>query len=555
MVGELVCYTAVERRFLSRVRMRAVLAFPPLVSPTYVPLALATLAPHIRREAPSCSLDVVDLNISLWNDVAEASAAGLALRDFLQGRAGDFYDSIAYEAALPTWRRLRGELEALAHGVRRYLESGEGPSTAIDALIARVLASDPELVGLSITFPGQLLFALALARGVAKHSPRTRVVLGGASLSAVDANELLALVPEVDSVLLGEGEPGAGLLFAGAMADLIPGLMHRVGSGLQRNKKTPVTALSGLPSADFRELDLARYFNPTPVLPVVASRGCPWRRCRFCSHNFSFGSFRSKEAACVVEELAGHQARHGAWHFYFAEEDLSAGRLGALATALTERDLGLSFHAIARPSADFDVTAGALDEAYWPALFNAGCHWISWGAESGAQRLLELVLKGTRVETIERVLSQSHAAGISNLLMLIFGLPSSTDEDLAETLDFIGRVYPTVDAISGGAFVLFAGTPFARQALRHGLHILGAQPLLQGPAGLLSSTRLSFKEISTDGSLRPSRGAQEVDSWRQRRAWLAAPHFVESLCAEHYLLYVSHRAQQATPTLLTPRAA
>lgn len=538
--------------------MRAVLAFPPLVSPTYVPLALATLAPHIRREAPSCSLDVVDLNISLWNDVAEASAAGLALRDFLQGRAGDFYDAIAYQAALPVWRRLRGELEALAHGVRRYLESGDGPPTAIDALIARILASDPELVGLSITFPGQLLFALALARGVVKLSPRTRVVLGGASLSAVDADELLALVPEVDSVLLGEGEPGAGLLFGGAANDAIPGLMHRVGDRATRNKKVPVTLLAGLPGANFGELDLARYFNPTPVLPVVASRGCPWRRCRFCSHNFSFGSFRSKEAACVAEELAGHQARHGARHFYFAEEDLSASRLGALAKALGERDLGLSFHAIARPSADFDVTAGtagALGEAYWPALFDAGCHWISWGAESGAQRLLELVLKGTRVETIERVLAQSHAAGISNLLMLIFGLPSSTDDDLAETLDFIGRVYPTVDAISGGAFVLFAGTPFARQAERHGLHVIGAQPLLQGPGGRLDSTRLAFKELSSDGSLRPSRGALELESWRRRRAWLAAPHFVESLCAEHYLLYVSHRAQRLAPTLLTPRAA
>ena len=134
--------------------------------------------------------------------------------------------------------------------------------------------------------------------------------------------------------------------------------------------------LETLGAPDFEVFDLARYPNPTPVLPIVMSRDCSWRRCRFCAHNFSFGGYRIKPISQVVDELESLISRHGASHFYFADQYISAATLEKLSDEILQRNLSVRFHLMGRPTRDH--TPKRLTKAA-----DAGCRWISWGIETG----------------------------------------------------------------------------------------------------------------------------------------------------------------------------
>jgi hypothetical protein len=143
---------------------------------------------------------------------------------------------------------------------------------------------------------------------------------------------------------------------------------------------------------------------------------------------------------------------------------------------------------------------------------------------------------------IERVVRDTADAGISNLLMMIFGLPTSSDPDLRQTLRLLEDLHDSVDALAISSFALWAGTPFARSANQYGIRATGARELLRIQGVPLHSHRLNFLEASGDGSPRPPRGPFEVAEWEKRKRWMGEPGFLEQLPCEHYLLHVTRRA-------------
>jgi radical SAM superfamily enzyme YgiQ (UPF0313 family) len=368
-------------------------------------------------------------------------------------------------------------------------------------------------------------------------------------MSFVRIEELLAACPYVDAVLLGEGEEGAGALLEGAANAAVPGLVHRTAGGAARNRLPQTVSLKGLHPPDFSPLPLGAAFNPRPVLPVLYSRGCRWRRCSFCAHNLSFAGYRRKHVSAFVTELEGYVASAGARDFYLADQYVEAADLEAIAREILSRGLRLSWHVMGRPTAEFTPERCRL-------LFEAGCRWVSWGVETGSQRLLDLVEKATETRVVKDVLAASAKAGISNLAMMIFGLPTSADRDLRETFAFLEEVHEHVDAMTASVFTLWEGTRFARNAARHGLEVVGSETLLRAGGLPIRSLRLEFQEVAEDGSFRSPRGLHEVGLWEERRRWLGGAAFLEGLPSEHYLLYAAGRASASpSPRRPVPGAA
>jgi radical SAM superfamily enzyme YgiQ (UPF0313 family) len=205
-----------------------------------------------------------------------------------------------------------------------------------------------------------------------------------------------------------------------------------------------------------------------------------------------------------------------------------------MADRITAVGLDIRFSVMARPTGGF--TAPLLSK-----LRAAGCVWVSWGVETGSQRLADLAGKGISIARARRVVELAHRAGISNLLMMIYGLPAGTDADLRETFDFIDAVAPSVDAFTSSAFTLFEGTEFARTAGAVGLVVKGRELLFRASGVDVRSTRLSFMEKGEDGSARPPRGPIEVSRWRERRRWIGDDSILEVMAAEHYLLWAARR--------------
>lgn len=517
--------------------MRIALVFPPQASPTYVPLGIASLVSYLRIHAPSAQVSVCDLNIALWRDLARRIPQSGTLWDFMKGSTDAFFDRAAYNQHQTVWAMLGEEMARWNQQARTFVQSGDCPpplEATLDAFIETIRSNDPEVVGFSVMFLDQLPFALALASRMrdlgGRDGKRSSLILGGAAMSALCPDELLDAAPFLDAILPGEGERALALLCQGAPLPAIPGMRTASTRGSAPSVLALPVAADAIPTPDFTLLDPGLYLNPIPVLPVVMSRDCDWARCRFCAHNFSFHGYRQKAPAAFVDEIETLMARHGATHFYLADQYVSAPALERLSDEILRRNLLVHFHLMARPTQDHTPARLAKASA-------AGCRWISWGVESGSQRLLNLVRKGTRTDVIERLIHDSHQAGIANLMMMIFGLPTSTSDDLEQTFDFIDQVVPCVDAIMSSSFVLFDGTPFARAATRFGLVVTGRQELLRLAGRPVHSSRLSFMTRASDGTLVPPSGPIEVSRWMQRRRWLGALSPLESLCCEHFLLY------------------
>jgi radical SAM superfamily enzyme YgiQ (UPF0313 family) len=235
--------------------------------------------------------------------------------------------------------------------------------------------------------------------------------------------------------------------------------------------------------------------------------------------------------------LAECHSRHGASHSYFVDQYVDAAALAHLSHAILSAGITCRFHIMAHPAGDYG--RDVLEQA-----FAAGCRWISWGLESGSQRLVDLVRKGATVDGAERLLRDSHAVGISNLAMMIFGLPTSTPDDLDMTFAFLDRVYPFLDAMTASNFVLFGNTPFGHDPGRYGMKTLGREELVRIDGKPVHSTRLRFSRAEEDGRFPSDLGRREVDLWRRRRAWMGGAPFLEELSCEHYLIHAARRAEQ-----------
>lgn len=522
--------------------MRTVLVFTPLANPTYVPLGIHTLCEYIRATVPACQIRPVDLNLELWHEMAAQSEPGRAFCDFMQGRNGDFFDRDRYDHHLATWAELAQVHEQYAQDAKIYLEQGT-LENSYEQVLARcskkILEDDPELIGISVMYPRQVVFSLALAKYIAagyENKPKTRpaIILGGATISALWPEEILTACPFVDAVFSGEGEIGLQMLCERRPYEHIGGLSWRSEGRVICNRKPDTIPLARVPQPRFDGLDLGAYFTPRPVVPVIYSRGCKWRKCRFCAHNFSYSGYRKRDNAAFVDYLEELNRSCGVCDFYFADQYVDAEDMHLLSREILRRGLRIHFQIMGRPT-----------DTYTPQLLQtlsqAGCRWISWGVETGSQRLLDICGKGTEVQVIRRVLRDAHAAGISNLLMMIFGLPTSRDEDLKATLDFLDDMVPWADDVTCSSFQLWEKTGFASNPDSYGLKIVERDRFVTCPEGPIHSLRLDFREKGADGTYRPGRGAMEAAQW-QRRKKMAQWHSVyDGLCCEHYLLYAARR--------------
>ena len=525
--------------------MKIKLVFPPPANPSYVPLGVASLVSYAEQRSVEAEVESLDLNLAAWRYLTRDADGAKAFWDFMSGVSGDFFDSPSYSAQFCEWERASAVLNRLHEEVRTYLETGECGSFAADFLgemAKTVLAGSPSMVGFSVLFPDQLAFAAAVAKwlreiektSVSRQSQETKIFFGGAMMTAIDVPELLSGCPFIDGVVAGEGELPFFLLAQGHRPESIPGLWL-VKNGCARKPPEGIPVLmENIPAPGFRRFSLKQYANPAPVVPVTLSRSCKWNRCRFCAHNFSFSIYREKNVGMFVEELNGLIEELGVRHFYFADQYVPPATLDALSGEILARGLKLHFHIMGRPTEKY--TANLLNKAS-----EAGCTWISWGVESGSQRLLNLIRKGTTSNGIRRVMENSSKAGISNLAMMIFGLPTSGEEDLEETFRLIDDIYPYTTAFTASSFALFQNTCFANNADRFGLRVVKREELFRSNGTAVHSGRLQYMQKSSDDQDAPPSGPVEIARWLTRRQWLGDIPFEEKLCCEHFLLHAARK--------------
>ncbi|MBN1337371.1 MAG: radical SAM protein [Deltaproteobacteria bacterium] len=443
-------------------RRKLVLAFPPYTTAASPPLGVCHLKAYVERTLPQWSVRVLDLNLEAHEHFLEtlpSSTASLppgvdresvlrAAQMYRGAHPQDFHDKVRYLRLTQAWARTLPDALVDRSALEQCLRGGRVPAV-IQRHADRILGERPDAVGISVLYTAQQRHALCLAREIHRRAGHIPVILGGTVFNEGIPTAWKGRTDISDFIVVGGGEhPLVGILSGRADLEPVAGVVRLRGHGPSETLPANYDVdLDEIGPPDFTDLPLERYYSPSPVLPVATSRGCYWRRCAFCSHFRSSGqTWQQRSVAGVVDELRAHRAR-GYRYFYFVDSVVSPARFSHLADGIVEAGLDIRYYAMARAEKPFN---GAL----LAKAHRSGCLYVLWGFESGCQRVLDLMDKGTTVADTERILRLAAEAGLRNHVFTIFGFPTETVEEAQETLDFLERNRPWLSVVHRTRFAL-----------------------------------------------------------------------------------------------------
>jgi hypothetical protein len=339
-----------------------------------------------------------------------------------------------------------------------------GPRTQlIQEFLDAILAEKPNVVGFSMIFNQQLPIGALLGKLLRKEHGLP-VVFGG-SCFADAAEHFLKWYPEsADVVVAGEGEDAfKNYLSDPSALDQVPGAVYFGPDGAVRKvDKAYAKSIDYYGAPDFSDTDPKRYFSPEPVVPLLLSRGCYWRRCTFCVHYRSAGlTYRVHSMDFTIDMLRRFVAQ-GIRHFAFIDEMISPPHFIRLSEAIKEAGLDIAYYALTKPNAEFT-------SEHLKAMAESGCKYLLWGLEAASQRVLDLIDKGTKIEEVSQVLKRAFAAGIFNHTFLICGFPTETEAEYAQSLKFLEDHKDYIYAVHRGPFGLEPESPVFEHSERFGI--------------------------------------------------------------------------------------
>jgi anaerobic magnesium-protoporphyrin IX monomethyl ester cyclase len=222
-------------------------------------------------------------------------------------------------------------------------------------------------------------------------------------------------------------------------------------------RREPVTDLDSLPDAAWDLVDIEQYravwqqAHGYFSLNLVSSRGCPYR-CNWCAKPVFGSNYRFRSPERVAAEMLRLKRDLKAGHIWFADDifSLSPSWTRNFADAVESRDAAIPFKMQSRPDLMTRDTVGDLRRA--------GCAEVWMGAESGSQKILDAMEKGTRVEHIYEARENLRRHGIRACFFLQFGYPGETREDIELTKKMVRDTAP--DDIGVSVAYPLPGTKF-----------------------------------------------------------------------------------------------
>jgi len=330
-------------------------------------------------------------------------------------------------------------------------EAGEDP---VGAFKKTLETRKPDVIGFSVINPNRWN-AVDCARAARKIHPEAVIVFGGPAPTFLFGH-LFSICPEIDYIVKGEGEITflklLEALEAGEPVEDIQGLvMKRDGRIIETPPRPPLENLDTLvhPSTYFTFQHLAM------------SRGCPGA-CTFCGSPEFWGNrkVRAHSPEWLAHEMEA-LAKKGVTHFYMSDDTFTMDkpRVMEFCRLIAQKALSITWAAISR--------VDCVDEDILGAMRKAGCIQISYGVESGSEKIRKALGKPLDREKIISAFALTKALGILPRAYFIYGSPGETRDTIKESMDLIHTIRPL-----GAVFymlVIFPGTFLYRSAKQKGL--------------------------------------------------------------------------------------
>ncbi len=337
-------------------------------------------------------------------------------------------------------------------------------------IVENCIGEDVNLIG--VTFLTPMFSSIKeLTEQIKKFHPGVTIIAGGPHPSALP-ERTLEEISSIDVICIGEGERtivevSEYLSGKGKIED-IKGIAYRDGDcdEIRLNSPRPMeNSLDSLPTPARHLLPMKEYkltatrtkgsgFCPT----IILARGCPFN-CQFCSHPFG-RTFRHHSVDRIVREVTELINNYEITQVNFEADTLTINKAFVLelCNAIIDRKLNIAWTCESRMD--------TIDEEMLLIMKQAGCWQISYGVESGSQRLLDSIVKGVTKEKIIETFRITKKVGISIRGFFMLGLPTETKEESLKTIHFARKLNPLWAQFT--VTIPYPGTPMFEQLRNEG---------------------------------------------------------------------------------------
>ena len=370
-------------------------------------------------------------------------------------------------------------------------------TTLHDLTLAAIDRHQPQLVLVSVPFPGCVYAAFRIAQTIKARHPSIITALGGGFVNT-ELREVSdpRVFDNFDYITLDDGE-----------RPLLALLEHLQGKRPQQelvrtfirtndpdnstsvvqyiNHSEPDIAFADVGTPTWDGLPINQYLSTLDMLnpmhrlwsdgrwnKLTVAHGCYWKKCSFCDVSLDYiGRYDPVAATTLVDRIEAIVQETGQTGFHFVDEAAPPKALKALAEELLRRNVMISWWGNIRFEKSFTPELCEL-------LAESGCIAISGGLEVASDRLLKLMKKGVSVEQVAQVTRSFSDAGVLVHAYLMYGFPTQTVQDTVDALEYVRQLFEE-DCIQSGFFHRFTCTvhsPVGKNPEQYGIKLIPLPP-------------------------------------------------------------------------------
>ncbi len=401
------------------------------------------------------------------------------IRDGIDPRFGLARYGERLAASAPSFDPLWNALNDEPNLIDRHLDA------ITDALIEK---HAPDILGVTLPFPGNVYGAFRIARRVRAISPNTKIVFGGGYVNT-ELRELSdpRIFDFIDYLTFDDGEapflcllesqekPAADKSYLRTMVREDDKIVFKSTPGVHDipMKECGTPTYDGLPLGDY--LSLCELLNPMHRLwsdgrwnKLTLAHGCYWKKCSFCDTTLDYiGRYEDQGAELIVARMEKLIAETGQTGFHFVDEAAPPKTLAAMAKKIIERKLNVTWWGNIRFEKSFTPELAKL-------LAASGCVAMSGGLEVASDRLLILMEKGVTVEQVAQVTHAFSENGIMVHAYLMYGFPTQTLQESVDSLERVRQLFAEgcVHSAFWHRFACTVHSPIGKNPEKFGIKLL-----------------------------------------------------------------------------------
>ncbi len=337
---------------------------------------------------------------------------------------------------------------------------------------------DVDYIGFSCMFSNEWIYLRYIIKQVRLAFPNAEIIAGGEHITA-DTNYILETCPEIDALLLGEGEELICNYIKSRNQNLplenIKGIVY-----LDQNKnivKTPssvrIKNIDSIAWPSWDELPLEKYldagfgyssFNKRTI-PMLATRGCPYQ-CTFCTNPFMWeNKWYSRSPQDVVDEIKYYIDKYKITGIDFYDLTFIINKQWVLefCDILKKENISLKW---TFPSGS---RSEVIDKEVITALKETGITRLPYAPETGSEKTAKRIKKRISHTKMLSSIKESIAQGIHTEATLIFGFPGQTFKEACINIKFLVKLaFMGINDVSCYPFVPYPGSELHKNLEKEG---------------------------------------------------------------------------------------